>query len=228
MTTGRSRVAALGAAAGLTSALLGCARPATGPSPSASRSEVSGAEASAPRLGPSIPASRASGAPAQGASADSPARPGERRAPLGTCGLVAHLERAPDGRFSLVLQNRGASELRLVVPGDGSEAGWRTPALAWTATSGGRPVSVEPARCGLMNPIDEQEIFSLSPGAERRLTEWVTAPQLPGGDYELRLRYRNDPGLIDSRVTATAEVRRKLAESSACEVATPPLRVTLP
>jgi hypothetical protein len=223
------RSGALASVACLAWLAMGCARPTTGAAPTASTTtETPRAAPLTPEPVANAPDASASEAPAP--SADATAPPSDApAAPLESCGLTATLRRAPNGSFGLVLKNGGPSTLRLVLPGDGSEAGWRTPTLTWTATSGGKPVSREgEARCGLTNPIEAKELFSLAPGAERQITEWIPPPPFPRGTYELRLTYRNDPRLAGGKVTVTEEAKRGLEESSACEVTTAPLRAKLP
>jgi hypothetical protein len=132
-------------------------------------------------------------------------------------------------RFTLALKNNGRSAVRLVLPGDGSEVGWRTPVLAWAATSGGKPVApVNRGRCGNMNRIERSEIFTLAPGASREIPEWVPSPEFPSGTYDLRLTYRNDPGLLVRKGAAPEDVKRLLASTSACQITTDPIHAALP
>jgi hypothetical protein len=96
-------------------------------------------------------------------------------------------------RFSVEVVNRSGREITLVKPGDGSDCGWRTPVITWTV-EGVKPRGV--LRCGNVNPLRPNEVFTLKPGQRMALDEWVGAPQLPGpGTYTVRLRYENRPDL---------------------------------
>jgi hypothetical protein len=190
-------------------------------------------------LAPSTAPSAFSTTPAQADRSDGEADDGERAGsastgPLGSCSLTATLRdggTATSGaRFTLTLKNDGATAIRLVMPGDGSEVGWRTPILKWSATAMGKAVTMtNGARCGFMNPIEPREIVRLAPGESRDFSEWLTMPPLPNGTYEVRLTYRNDPGFLGGRMSdASEEVKHLIAGSSACEVTTNAVRTTLP
>ena len=149
-----------------------------------------------------------------------------------TCGLRATLRELPpkDGfaRYTLTLTNDGKKPVSLVIPGDGSEAGWRTPTLTWIATTSGKPgVAKEGGRCGMMNAIAESEIFTLAPGASREITEWLGLPSFVAGAYDLRLRYRNDPALQAKKASVTPEVAQKIAQSQSCDVTSNAIKTTL-
>ena len=141
---------------------------------------------------------------------------------IGDCGLRATLtELAPRvgySEYSLTLKNGGDRPVTLVVPGDGSFDGRRTPVLTWIATADGKAVVVEDdADCGMMNRIEADEVFTLAPDAVRELKSWVSTPSLVPGTYELALRYRNDPTLTRG-TEERAEVARAVAATQACDV----------
>lgn len=147
---------------------------------------------------------------------------------VSTCGLRAELEAdAQSGALHLTLVNDGPRPVKLVVPGDGSEAGWRTPVLTWTTTRNGKPVKErEGGRCGMMNPIDASEVFTLAPGERKTISEWVGRPNVDPGTYEVELHYKNDPN-IATRKGAGAGVEALLGSTDACEVRTKPTRMTI-
>jgi hypothetical protein len=96
-------------------------------------------------------------------------------------------------RFTVEIVNRSRREIVLISPGDGSESGWRTPIVSW-AVEGVKPRGF--ARCGNVNPLRPDEVFTLKPGQRTSLGGWVGRPQLPGpGTYSVRFRYENKPGL---------------------------------
>ncbi|MBX3207673.1 MAG: hypothetical protein KF764_21670 [Labilithrix sp.] len=154
--------------------------------------------------------------------------------PPAPCGLKAIVHdggaRAGAQRFTLTLKNDGTKTLRLVVPGDGSEVGWRTPVVTWSATVHGAPAApLEGGRCGMMNRIEANEIITLAPGASRSVKDWVPSPPFATGTYDLKLTYRNDPGLESRKGGGESEaVKRLLAGSSSCEVTSNTVRATLP
>ncbi len=145
-------------------------------------------------------------------------------APAGdACGLRARLRALPatDGypRYSLTLTNTGKKRVRLVLPGDGSAVGWRTPSLTWIGTANGKPAQhAVVGRCGLTNPIDEKEIFELAPGQSRELNDWLDVPRFVPGTYDVSLRYRNDPTMKSRKAGMSDAVAQKISMSSTCDV----------
>jgi hypothetical protein len=106
-------------------------------------------------------------------------------------------------RFTVVLRNEGKVAVTLVQPGDGSDCGWRTPRIWWsvlraddrTARHAQRQSPNRGRRCGNVNALKSNEVFTLKPGQGRELT-WVGVPHLPGpGTYRMVFCYENVPGL---------------------------------
>ncbi len=196
-------------------------------------SATSEPEGHAPAVAPDFPPERAP-APVTRVSEPAAAAPAEPVAagPVDDCGLRATLaaERHRNDPtiilYTLTLKNEGTAVRTLVEPGDSSEAGWRTPMLAWSGTRDGKPASQLPSgRCGNMNPIDAGEIFTLEPGASRMVSMWISGPSYAPGRYEVRLRYTNDPG---NTAAAGPEVASLLARTSACDVTSDPLTIQVP
>lgn len=150
--------------------------------------------------------------------------------PPAPCTLKARLRDAgvkPDGRrFALTLRNEGATPVKVVLPGDGSEVGWRTPVVTWSATTPkGKPVTPkEVMRCGMMNRIEASEIVTLAPGASHVIDHWLSSPPFAPGTYDVRLAYRNDPA-IAARTDTDPAVAALVADTSACEATTNEVRV---
>jgi hypothetical protein len=148
------------------------------------------------------------------------------------CTLKARLRDGgakPNGRrFVLTLSNEGATPVGIVLPGDGSEVGWRTPVVTWSATTPkGKPVAPkEVMRCGMMNRIEASEIVTLAPGASRVIDGWIPSPPFAPGTYDVRLTYRNDPG-IAARTDTDPAVAALVADTSACEATTNEVRARL-
>ncbi len=105
------------------------------------------------------------------------------------------------GQFKAVLVNRSKNAVTLVQPGDGSDCGWRTPLIWWSAIEvnapGQHPEKQPPfkgGRCGNVNSLTPSEVFALAPGKSKELTPWVGAPAFPGpGTYRVRFCYQNVP-----------------------------------
>lgn len=92
--------------------------------------------------------------------------------------------------FSLRIVNSSKRSVTLVLPGDGSEDGMRTPRIRWT------PESPRRGRCGNINCLRSDEVFTLAPGEERELGDWVGRPELPGpGTHRVAVTYENVPDL---------------------------------
>jgi len=181
---------------------------------------------------PAAPLAVASEATDRESPPPAPSETSPHDAPRGsTCGLRSTLGSLgqKDGveQYSLTLTNTSEQPVQLVLPGDGSQVGWRTPILTWTAKSGGKPIAeLAPARCGMMNAIEASEIFTLAPGASRTLVEWLGWPRYAPGTYDLEVRYRNDPSLGAHKASAAPDVAAKLASSGACDVTSNAIRAT--
>jgi hypothetical protein len=116
--------------------------------------------------------------------------------PVPTCGLGLSIGRqaavGPGERSHVIarLVNKGPRPLTLVMPGDGSDVGRRTPIIRW---------SCEPSAfrgqglCAYINPLRAGEVFTLNVGESRELGEWVRRPSLEPGTYRCRMTYENVP-----------------------------------
>ena len=105
--------------------------------------------------------------------------------------------------WSAALTNVGAGAADLVLPGDGSESGMRTPLVGWSVIPTGdvrehpreMPVA-EMARCGNINAIRSPGVVSLAPGETLDLGPWIGQPLFPGpGKYTVAFYYENRPDL---------------------------------
>lgn len=108
------------------------------------------------------------------------------------------LERLPNRKWSASLINHGAEPVVVVLPGDGSSVGWRTPIVRWSVT--GEAGEVEPwsgGRCGNVNPLAPDEVVTLEAGESVSLDRYgLLAPRLPkSGSVEVSLTYENVPDL---------------------------------
>lgn len=96
--------------------------------------------------------------------------------------------------LELTLTNRGEVPVALVLPGDGSECGWRTPFLNFTWLQDGKPVPPRGlCRCGNMNALQAGEVFTLKPGESKVITDWLAAVPPGVGAYQLKVSYTNKP-----------------------------------
>lgn len=94
-------------------------------------------------------------------------------------------------RFTVLLVNGGKKDVVLVEPGSCSDCGWRTPVIEWS-----RQKREHGPRCGNINDLKADEVFTLAPGQSRQLNGWVGKPYLSGlGRYRIALRYTNDPNM---------------------------------
>ena len=106
--------------------------------------------------------------------------------------------------LSVSLENHGWRSVTLVQPGDGSLDGWRTPVISWTGFNPDFPSG----RCGNINALKKDEIFTIAPGEKVQLNSgWIQAsflgqfPKQIGtfllqpGTYEVGFNYSNVPKL---------------------------------
>ena len=129
------------------------------------------------------------------------------------------------GRVFLVatLVNGGTKAVTLVEPGDGSEMGWRSPLITWklTGSDGKREPFPDGARCGNMNSLRVEEVFTLKPRGRHVLSDWLHQPYPRPDRYVVSLVYENDPlrGLKGHADRGESEAALALiAKSTPCRV----------
>jgi hypothetical protein len=102
------------------------------------------------------------------------------------------------------ITNKGKAPVTLVLPGDGSESGWRTPLVGFSSIKTDKEKPKHPAtvplyrggRCGNVNALKSNEVFTLAPGKSKDLSGWLGFPQFPEpGTYSVVFYYSNDPEL---------------------------------
>jgi hypothetical protein len=101
------------------------------------------------------------------------------------------------------IRNDGNTPVTLVQPGDGSNCGWRTPIVGWsvlpadsTESHPANPPLCKGGRCGNVNALKPDEIFTLQPGESRELSGWLgPLPIDADGAYRVHLYYTNDPDI---------------------------------
>ncbi len=125
-----------------------------------------------------------------------------------------------DKLFHAAIVNRRTTPVTIVLPGDGSHAGARTPSIDWQVldTKTGDDRTPGWFGCGTFGGIRAEEIVTLAPGERRPITVWG---RLPGpGRYLVALRYDNDPargllrGQVDSNVLALVRSSERLILTS--------------
>ena len=101
--------------------------------------------------------------------------------------------------FSVSLVNRGKRSVTLVQPGDGSRVGWRTPIISWSVINTDGPLMdrASVGRCGNINTLDKNEVFTIAPGEKIKLNSGWIRPSLllQPGTYEVSFNYSNVPKL---------------------------------
>ena len=104
---------------------------------------------------------------------------------------------SPRGTWHAELLNHGPDAVTIVLPGDGSHRGARTPVVEWIVEhADGSPAEVRgTAHCGNINPLTDGEIVSLRSGGSAAFDRYgFLPPKLPAtGTFHVRLRYTNDP-----------------------------------
>jgi len=99
--------------------------------------------------------------------------------------------------------NTGTTAVTLVVRGDGSEWGWRTPFIGWSILSiestDQHPRQVplrRDGRCGNVSPFGADEILMLRPSAIAKLNKRIGQPRFADiGKYRVVFFYSNVPDL---------------------------------
>src|SRR5262245_110834 len=66
--------------------------------------------------------------------------------------------------------NKGKKPVTVVLPGDGSDVGWRTPVVRW-----GKEERGTIRRCGNINRLKPEEVIELLPGQRVKL-DWIGHP----------------------------------------------------
>lgn len=108
------------------------------------------------------------------------------------------------GEAKIQLRNVGNTPMTLVMPGDGSDCGWRTPIIGWSVLPVDSDDDHPPTpprqgvgRCGNINSLKAEEVFTLRPGQSKTLGPWARLPtyNLKPGKYRVVVYYKNDPKL---------------------------------
>src|SRR6516162_9153731 len=120
-------------------------------------------------------------------SAD-PLRDGQEATPatldLHISAKEASLTLGQQPQITATITNKGSAPVTLVLPGDGSESGWRTPLVGFSSIKTGKDKPQHPAtvplyrggRCGNVNALRSNEVFTLAPGKSKDLSTWIGLP----------------------------------------------------
>jgi hypothetical protein len=132
-------------------------------------------------------------------------------------------------QITATLVNNGKQTVVLVEPGDGSADGWRTPRIAWSF----RPGRGQRMRCGNINALKADEVFTLEPGARHQMSSWLCVPSFQSmrpGVYKLAMKYANEPELHWSGLPLgehDREAMRQVSQSTPLSVVSNTIEITL-
>jgi len=108
-------------------------------------------------------------------------------------------KRRPPEWIEVTLHNTDRDTVILVLPGDGSYWGQRTPLMNWEIHAlGGAPLGRTPVGlCGNINPLHAQEVFKLPPGGRRKFSTAVPEDYRyeKSHRYQFQLSYENRPAM---------------------------------
>lgn len=135
--------------------------------------------------------------------------------------------------YKAILHNKCDKPVTLVLPGDGSSVGWRTPHIRWSLAPVGKELQAHKpmgARCGNINGFRPTEIFVLEPGAKKDLGGWIGGVTFPAaGEFDLVLHYENDPERpmkgLQMRRPGAANPYDAVKETTAVNVTSSPVRL---
>lgn len=93
-------------------------------------------------------------------------------------------------KFVAHLVNEGDKPVTIVLPGDGSSMGWRTPVVRW------KPDVDRNRKCGNINSLKADEVITLVAGQKIRLSGWIDVPKLSeAGKHAVTLEIENIPDI---------------------------------
>jgi hypothetical protein len=105
---------------------------------------------------------------------------------------------APDW-IEITLRNEGRDPVMLVLPGEGSDVGARTPLIDWEIRDkDGHRIQRDGALfCGQRNELNSEAVFQLAPHEERRFKSEIpeTYPYEKGHKYLVTFKYENRPDM---------------------------------
>lgn len=141
-------------------------------------------------------------------------------------------------QVSVSITNKGEKPVTLVLPGDGSESGWRTPIVNWSvieaSSKAKHPTKAVPQRvlrCGNINPLKADEVFVLAPGESKELKNWIyLEPFAKAGKYNVVFLYANRPTLKWSGLPLgehDAKAMERVKNSTECSLVSNEVSLTI-
>jgi hypothetical protein len=105
----------------------------------------------------------------------------------------------PHDCIEITLRNEGRNPVVLVMPGEGSDVGARTPVIDWEIRdkNGHRLERDGASFCGQRNELNSEAVFQLAPREERRFKSEIPETFLyeKGHKYLVTFKYENRPGM---------------------------------
>jgi hypothetical protein len=148
---------------------------------------------------------------------------------------VLRVGERPQVRAGVV--NESKTAVALVLPGDGSSVGWRTPIVGWSVLNaddrGTRPSAppVRGSRDGNINPLTAKDLLTLEPGTSAPLGDWLGSPSFPSpGAYRVVFYYRNIPDLSWKGITLgqhNAAAMKQVGRTAPCSLVSNELHFTV-
>jgi hypothetical protein len=135
-----------------------------------------------------------------------------------------------DGRgFRILITNMGTESITLVDPGDGSEAGFRTPLVSWSVEDNGEPVVQKfLLDDNQINHLEPGAVFTLAPAESHQFKHSIPPIVVHGpGQYEVEFHYKNEPkrewtGIPMGRHDPAT--MRQIRDSTPCDLTSAPVR----
>ena len=131
------------------------------------------------------------------------------------------------GGINISIFNHSKDSIKIVLPGDGSIIGWRTPIVRWSVIKKGGDekhpnklpeLDKKFGRCKMMNPPKREEIISIGSHSQVEIKGGVYWPQIPkkNGKYSVKLYLLNDPnnrlGKIRDTTSELSEIIKNKTE----------------
>jgi len=123
-----------------------------------------------------------------------------------TAGLELSVSKDSTHFIKAVIYNHSTDSVKIVLPGDGSYSGRRTPIIRWSIIKKNdetkHPKSLPDIDknigfCGNMNPLKREELVTIKSKSGILLNGWTPFPNIPkeSGEYSAKMYYFNHPNL---------------------------------
>jgi hypothetical protein len=153
--------------------------------------------------------------------------------------ITAKLGETVDVPYTIA--NNTKKAVKLLMPGNDSNYGWRTPRVGWSVlrvegASSARPHPKEPPvtgppRCAISSPLNRVDTFVIRPGEKEHFIGAISPLLFPApGQYKAVFYYRNDPrnkfrGFPPGRNAPAAD--RAIKKSTACDLISNEILITV-